>query len=59
MTYEEWQFLDQILTPYYCCKVELQVERAKEMEIEFVEKKLCNNFQSMGSTCGGHRTGWG
>ncbi len=39
MTCEEWRFLDQILTPYYCRKVELQAERAKKMEIEFVEKK--------------------
>ena len=36
MSQSDWSFLDSILTPYYCRKVEMQVARADAMQLQLV-----------------------
>ena len=38
MTDDEYRFLDSIMTPYYCRRVEFQAKRAQGMTLQLVEK---------------------
>ncbi len=38
MSREEWKYLDSILTPFYCRKVEIQAERAEKLKSQLVSR---------------------